>query len=121
MQVRTFDTSYKQNQMCEGETSHWSEHNNKHHFILNEGLIVGYVFDDEDVFELFVGVSPNYTIEQIAEDPVGVVNACGMSEWDDDLKKFVTTPSLFDSKDEKFLGAFNTLEDALEAFIQNNK
>ena len=121
MQVRTFDTSYKTNEMCEGETPHWSEHDNKHHFILIDGIIVGYVFDDEDVFELFVGVNPNYTIEQIAKDPAEVVNACGMSEWDEDLKRFVQIPNLFDFKDEKFIGEFDTLENALENFIQNNK
>lgn len=107
MQIRTFDTSYKQNQMCEGETPLWSEHNNKHHFILIGGIIVGYIFDDEDVFELFVGANPNYTIEQIEKDPVEVVNDFGMS---------AETPDLFCSKDEKFVGAFNTLDEAIKEF-----
>ena len=95
MKVVKLNTSTKTNEMCEGEEPLWTEHICYHHIIFNDnGVIVGYIYDDEDEYELITGQNPNYTIESLKEDPLQIWSA-GMQEWDSANKCLVDYWSTF--------------------------
>lgn len=107
-----FDTSHKTNE-GDKENPFWMHHTNYHHMILDsDGVIVGYIFDDEDVFELFVGEHPNITVAEIEAD-IDTLICAGIGEKWDGTEWVQTHPPIFHSKDEKFLGGFNTLQEAI--------
>ena len=85
------------------------------HLIVEEGIIVAYIYeDDTPTFELFVGTEPNLTIDEILNDNDLILHA-GMQDFDKEGNLF-TYKELFDSKNEKYLGDFDTLEEALNHY-----